>query len=402
MWRIVIDMSTKLVVFGLTGDLSRRKLLPALKHIFATGDYDDLSVIGVSRREVDLKQLLVSSLGSDALANRFSYITMDLAQLPDYYRLRDSLALSDDDQVMIYLSVPPSASADIVDFLGQAGLNTPNVKLLFEKPFGFDYASASDFLTRTAQYFTEEQLYRIDHYMAKEIASRLVSLRQSAENHHHSWGGHSISAVEVLATESIGVEDRVVFYEQTGALRDFIQGHLMELLSLVLMPVPAGFDQKNLADYRLQALNQLEAAAPQATVRGQYEGYQAIVGNPGSKVETFASVSLTSADPNWRGVQLRLTTGKALDHKLSAVVIHYKDGNYEVFDEDKIIVDGRKLDAYERVLLQAIAGRKTIFTTGDEVLRSWQLLAPVQEAWAMDAVPLKTYTQGSSVESILE
>lgn len=394
-------MTKKLVVFGLTGDLSRRKLLPALEHIFSTGDYDDLSVIGVSRRQVDIKELLNSSLGSDGLADKFSSITMDLALLDDYRRLKDQLALSNDDQAMIYLSVPPSASADIVDFLGQAGLNTPNVKLLFEKPFGFDYASAEDFLARSAEYFSESQLYRIDHYMAKEIATRLVALRRSAENHHHSWGNHSIAAVEVVATESIGVEDRVVFYEQTGALRDFVQGHLMELLSLVLMPVPADFDNNNLASYRLTALDALRPALPNETVRAQYDGYQSVVGNPGSEVETFAKVALVSDDPNWQGVKLSLITGKAMDRKQSAVIIHYKDGNYEVFDEDKIIVDGRKLDAYERVLVEAIAGRKTIFTTGPEVLQSWRLLAPVQEAWAMASVPLKTYPQGSSFETIL-
>lgn len=394
-------MSTKLVVFGLTGDLSRRKLLPALEHIFSTGEYGDLSVVGVSRREVDIPELLRSSLGNDVLAPKFSSITIDLAKLDDYRRLKATLALRKSDQAMIYLSVPPSASADIVDFLGQAGLNTPNIKLLFEKPFGFDYISADEFLVRTARYFSEDQLYRIDHYMAKEIATRLVALRGSAESHHHSWGSHSIAAVEVIATEKIGVEDRVVFYEQTGALRDFVQGHLMELLSLVLMPVPADFDENKLADYRLKALEQLNPAEPSATVRGQYDGYQAVVENLGSEVETFASIELTSDDPNWDGVKLRLTTGKALERKLSAVVIHYKDGNYEVFDEDRIIVDGRKLDAYERVLIEAIAGRKTIFTTGPEVLRSWQLLAPVQTAWAMNETPLKVYPQGSSVDTIL-
>lgn len=394
-------MSTKLVVFGLTGDLSRRKLLPALEHIFATGEYDDLSVIGVSRREVDVHELLSSSLGDDNLAGRFSFVTMDLAEPRDYVRLKTELALDSDDQALIYLSVPPSASADIVDFLGQAGLNTPNVKLLFEKPFGFDYDSARDFLERTAQHFSEDQIYRIDHYMAKEVATRLVALRRSAETHHHSWGNHSIDSVEVVASETLDIEGRAVFYEQTGALRDFLQGHLMELLALVLMPVPDDFDENKLAEYRLRALNQLQLADPTKAVRAQYDGYQEDAMNPGSTTETFARVELESDDPKWAGVNLRLTTGKALDRKLSAVIINYKDGNYEVFDEDRITTDGRKLDAYERVLLEAIAGRKAIFTTGPEVLRSWQVLAPIQASWELDDQPLIGYQQGSSGEAIL-
>jgi glucose-6-phosphate 1-dehydrogenase len=326
---------------------------------------------------------------------------MDLAEPNDYRRLKDELDLNPDDQALIYLSVPPSASADIVDFLGQAGLNTPNVKLLFEKPFGFDYDSARDFLDRTAQHFNEDQIYRIDHYMGKDVATRLVALRQSAETHHHSWGNHSIASVEVAAIETLDIEGRAVFYEQTGALRDFLQGHLMELLSLVLMSVPADFDANKLAEYRLKALEQLQPADPSKAVRAQYEGYQQDADNPGSTTETFACVELESGDPNWHGVKLRLTTGKALDRKLSAVVINYQDGTYEVFDEARITVDGRKLDAYERVLLEAIAGRKTIFTTGPEVLRSWQILAPVQAAWELDDQPLNTYPQGSSSEHIL-
>lgn len=394
-------MSTKLVVFGLTGDLSRRKLLPALEHIFATGEYDDLSVIGVSRREVDVRELLHSSLGNEDLVDKLSFVTMDLAEPADYRHLKDELDLKPDDQALIYLSVPPSASADIVDFLGQAGLNTPNVKLLFEKPFGFDYDSAKDFLDRTAEHFSEDQIYRIDHYMGKDVATRLVALRRSAENHHHSWGNHSIASVEVVAIETLDIEGRAVFYEQTGALRDFLQGHLMELLSLVLMPVPADFNENNLAEYRLQALEKLQPADPARAARAQYEGYQHAVENPGSQTETFAQVKLNSTDPNWKGVDLCLTSGKSLDRKLSAVVINYQDGTYEVFDEARITVDGRKLDAYERVLLEAIAGRKTIFTTGPEVLRSWQILAPVQEAWELDDQPIPVYPQGSSSEYIL-
>ncbi|MEO6109477.1 MAG: hypothetical protein ABIP50_00490 [Candidatus Saccharimonadales bacterium] len=390
-------MKTKLVIFGITGDLSRRKLLPALTEIANTGDYDDLSIVGVSRREVDVKELL----GDSVLLDRTSVHTMNLAEAGDYRGLSDYLALQSDEQALIYLSVPPSAAADIVDFLGQAGVNTPNVKILFEKPFGFDLVSAQDFLERTGHYFAEEQLYRIDHYMAKEVTQYLLKLRANAENHHHAWDSETVAAIEVVASEKIGVEGRGTFYEETGALRDFIQGHLMQLLSLVLMEIPTDLDLEKLAQYRLKALEALMPANADLARRGQYEGYQAEVENKGSLTETFASIELFSDDERWEGVPLRLSTGKALDEKRSYVTVSYRDGSSDTFEEGKTPIEGRLADAYERVLVEAINGRKAIFTTGPEVLRSWEIVAPVQQAWGMDNAPLELYAPGTSLDNLL-
>jgi glucose-6-phosphate 1-dehydrogenase len=388
-------MKTKLIIFGMTGDLSQRKLLPALRDIVGTGEYEDLSIIGVSRREVSVDEIVGDV---QDLADRTSVFTMDLAEPNDYRRLGDSLNLSGDEQALFYLSVPPSAAADIVDFLGQTGLNTPNVKILFEKPFGFDLESATDFLERTGRYFEEEQLYRIDHYMAKEVTQYILKLRSNAESHHHDWGFLSIKRIDVVASEKIGVEGRGVFYEQTGALRDFIQGHLLQLLSLVLMSM----GDEPLAERRLRALEQLEPAAdPASAYRAQYEGYQEEVGNIGSLTETFASLKLTSNQQRWHGVPIRLITGKNLDEKRSYIEVTYKDGTSDVFEEGKIPIEGRLKDAYERVLVDAIAGRKDIFTTGPEVLRAWEIVAPVQETWSMDNSPLPLYAPGDSFEKVL-
>lgn len=393
-------MKTKLVIFGITGDLSTRKLLPALNEIITTGDYEDLSIIGVSRREVNVAEL-VKGAHADALESRTSVFTMDLAELDDYIGLKDHLELSDDEQVLIYLSVPPSAAADIVDFLGQAGLNSPNVKVLFEKPFGFDLYSAENFIVRTGEYFEEEQLYRIDHYMGKEIAQEIVRLRSNAENKHHNWDNSHISSVEVVASETLGVEDRAVFYEQTGALRDFIQGHLMQLLSLVIMDIPYGFGFEHLPEQRMYALERLDKADPDKARRAQYEGYQQDVGNEGSLTETFVEVELGSSDPRWRGVPLRLITGKKLQEKRSYITVKYTDGTEDTFEEGKIVTDSRLPDAYERVLVEAINGRKSIFTTSPEVLKSWEILTPVQKAWELDNMPLKQYPAGSSLNELL-
>jgi glucose-6-phosphate 1-dehydrogenase len=388
-------MKTKLVIFGITGDLSTRKLLPALEHIIGTGSYDDVSIVGVSRGDVDVAELVQSSTGSDALADRTTIFTMDLAHAGDYIRLREFLALQPDEQAVMYLSVPPSASTQIVEYLGQAGLNTPNVKLLFEKPFGFDLETAQDAIVRTGRYFKEAQIYRIDHYMAKEVAAEIVRLRSDADNHHHSWGNQSIRAVDVVASEKIGIEGRTTFYEQTGALRDFIQGHLMQLLSLILMPIPDGFDAESLAQHRLEALTGIALADPARSVRAQYAGYQKEVDNIGSKTETYAAVGLISHDPHWEGVALQLVAGKNLDQKQSFIAVHYNDGTTDVFDEASMLHDDDRLpDAYERVLMDAIDGRKAIFTSGDEVLRSWQILAPVQSSWDQQ-INMMQYQPGS-------
>jgi len=396
-------MKTLLVIFGITGDLSGRKLLPALSHIINDNPGRDLSILGVSRREVDVKQLVLGATNNQSVADCTELYTMDLAEAGDYAGLKAAVEAYGADQTLMYLSVPPGAAAQIVDLLGAAGINSPDIHLLFEKPFGYDLDSAKDFLKRTARYYTEEQIFRIDHYMAKEVSAELIRLRRNAENHHHSWGNASIEAVEIVASESIGIEGRANFYEQTGALRDFIQGHLMQLLSLIVMKVPAEFTNDQIPAMRLSALNSINVATAEDSIRAQYEGYQDEAQNPGSQTETFASVQLTSGDGNWEGVPLRLTSGKALDEKRSFVTVHYKDGTKDVFEEGKVVSEGsRQLDAYERVILEAVAGNKAIFTGGEEVIRSWEILNYVQQAWSMNEPALKYYKQGSSAESIIE
>lgn len=387
-------MKTNVVIFGITGDLSTRKLLPALEAILENDRALELNIIGVSRRQVAVDELLQ---GYPHLQQRSSIFTMDLAEPADYDRLAHHLKTTDADQTLHYLSVPPSAAASIVDFLGAAGLNTPDNRILFEKPFGFDLASAEEFIARTAQYFNDGQLYRIDHYMAKEIATGIMRIRRQATD---SDLKKDVAAVTIVASETIGIEGRAQFYEQTGALRDFVQGHLMQLLALVLIRKPT---DDPLPLQRLAALQQVQPASPVKAIRGQYEGYQVEAHNPGSQVETFMAVQLESADPAWRGVPLRLITGKALNEKKSYIRFDYTDGSHRILDEATMLAESteRSLDAYERVLLEAIHGRKDIFTSGMEVIRSWEILAPIQQAWAMDDAPLIPYAPGSPVAQFI-
>jgi len=394
-------MHTKLVIFGITGDLSRRKLLPALDAIMKSQAAPELSIIGVSRREVDVPALIRAATGGDRLTSHTTVVTMNLAHADDYSRLREQLALRDDEQAVIYLSVPPGAAADIADFLGEAGITGPHIKLLFEKPFGYDETSARNFIERTSRSFDDEHTYRIDHYMAKEVALGLIELRAEAENHHHHWDNTSVESIEMVATEVLGVEGRGQFYEQTGALRDIVQGHLLQLLSLVLMK-PVAVAQLSLLPYhRLEALKNMKIADPRESVRAQYQRYDVEVENPGSTTETFVSLVLQSDDERWKNVPIRILTGKALHEKKTAITINYKDGSKDIFTEGEVSSSIDPLsDPYQRVLVQAIQGQKALFTTADEVIQSWRILASVQQAWAMNDIPLQKYDIGQHASHV--
>lgn len=426
-------MKTKLLIFGLTGDLGRRKLLPAISKIVRTGEFEDLEIIGVSRRQVNARELLGAARGGEQLGKRTSFFTMDLASAADYARLKKHLRLKSGEQLIAYLSVPPLSATQIVDFMGEAGLNTPNVKILFEKPFGVDLASAAEAIGRTARYFKEEQIYRIDHYLAKEMAQNIAAVRGRNAMFSHLWNSRAIEGIEVVALEKIGVEGRARFYEQTGALRDLVQGHLLQLLALTLMDIPPEFDWNKLPARRLEALEAIRPADPPRATRAQYSDYQTEVGNPGSLTETFVSLTLESTAPEWAGVPLTLLTGKAMNEKTTEVRVHFRKSHeaqsnrlvfriqpnegaeIELFtkkpgyerDFEKQLLnftypeDAELPDAYEQVLVDAIRSRRSLFTSGREVLRSWEILRPVQEAWDMGARPLGYYAAGSSPEEVL-
>lgn len=367
-------MKTQLIIFGITGDLSRRKLLPALQNIISSEELD-ISIVGVSRRKTSSEELVA---GYNKLKGRTSIFTMDLSEASEYLRLADHLSKDPDTQRLYYLAVPPGAAASIADFLGEAGLNSQRDKILFEKPFGFDEVSAREFIDRTHRYFNEDQIFRIDHYMTKNIALDILRLRREAGSRHNKWNSSDVSGVEIIAHETIGIEGRGEFYEQTGAIRDVIQGHLMQLLSLVLMKPPS--DINNIPYARLVALNNLLPVDPKDVKKDQYKGYPEEVGVTRSKTETFARLTLYSEDPEWEGVPLVLETGKKMPEKKTIIKISYYDGTEDLFDESTAVSqnDNKLIDAYERVILSAIDGDHSVFTSSDEVIASWQVLDPAQ------------------------
>ncbi|MDB5166953.1 MAG: zwf, glucose-6-phosphate 1-dehydrogenase [Candidatus Saccharibacteria bacterium] len=426
-------MKTKLVIFGITGDLSTRKLLPALAQIISTGDFDDLSVIGVSRRDIDVYELLSSKLGDTSLESRIAGFSMDTSNLDDYKRLKDFINLGDEEQLLLYLSVPPGASSGIVELLGQAGLNMPEAKLLLEKPFGVDVESARQMIDHVGKYYDESQVYRIDHYLAKEMTQNIIAFRGGNALFDHVWNSSAIERIEVVALEEIGIEGRAQFYEQTGALRDVLQGHLMQLLALVLMDVPLGLDWDDAAKMRLDALNSVALADPSRAVRGQYEGYRDEVSNDTSETETFASVNLTSNASQWQGVPILLASGKGMDKKATEVRVHFRKSHesqtncliFNIQPHEGIEIElytkrpgydheletqtlsfmypaEEKLpDAYEQVIVDAIRSRKSLFASSEEVLRAWEILTPVQGYWNSHNDDLKLYKKGSSLDTLI-
>ena len=264
------------------------------------------------------------------------------------------------------------------------------------------------------------------------MAQNIVTFRARNAIFSYLWSNQYIERIEVVALESIDIEGRIAFYEQTGALRDIVQGHLLQLLALTLLPLPADLNWDDLPTNRQEAFDALLPADPARAVRAQYEDYRGEVGNPDSLTETFVSLDLRSNDPRWYGVPLALTTGKALDRKKTEVRIHFKkshdaQSNYLIFkiqpnegiaidlvtkkpgydrdvEHQKLSYmypsDTRLPDAYEQVLVDALQSRKSLFATSGEVIRAWEILAPLQEAWTTDA-ELKTYAKGTKAKDIL-
>lgn len=421
-------VKTKLVIFGITGDLSRRKLLPALRKIVASQAVDDLEIIGISRDKLNVKELVGLELAKISRG-----ITMDMASLEDYRGLKKQILPKSGEQTLIYLSIPPVASTRVADSLGEVGINNSRVKLLFEKPFGLDLASAEDMVERTSRFFDETQIYRIDHYLAKEMVQNIVAFRSGNAMFRQLWGGRAVDRVEVRAFEKIGIAGRAQFYEQTGALRDVLQGHLMQLLSLILMDIPSKLDWGQLPDLRLQALKRILPAQPELTLRAQYQTYKDEVKSSASQVETFVKVELNSDSLMWENIPLTLITGKGLDRKVTEIIVYFKAGHAEqsnalrfkiqpdegieidlfvkspgyerIYDRQKLQYkypeDATLPEAYEQVLVDAIKSRKSLFTSSQEILESWRILQPVLSAWALDDTPIKTYEKGSSVQDIL-
>jgi len=438
------NIPTILVIIGISGDLSKRKLLPAIGQIAKTGmTPDKFKIIGITRQKnIKVNELLKNTANKKYLINNTEIFHMNLDEEKEYKRLENFLKKIDKkwktkSQYLFYLSIPPKAGESIINLLGKSGISKKeNVKLLLEKPFGTDLNSAKILAKHVSSYFKEEQIYRIDHYLAKETAQNIIVFRNGNSLFKRTWNKDFIESINVTVSEDIGIEGRVSFYEQTGALRDF-QSHLLQLLALTLMEIPKEGHLDKVPELRYKALKKLKIPTSPSVLnnvkRGQYKGYKEEVNNEKSMVETFASINLESSDKNWEGVKINITTGKSLKNKTSEIKILYrKSGEHESnelllhLQPDEGIsfsvwakkpgyehqVSRHALnfsfkdhypllpEAYEQVLFNAINGDHSLFTSGKEVIESWRIVDKLQKIWNSSTYDLIIYPKGSSIEDI--
>lgn len=437
---------TILVIVGISGDLAQRKLLPAIEQMSRAGVLgNQFTMVGITRRpEMTIENLLQSETDFAYLRYHGELFHMDPTVAADYKKLAAHLkkieqGLGEPAQRLFYLSVPPQVSQPIIELLGTSGLaKTGQTKLLLEKPFGVDLASAQELVADINHYFEPEQVYRIDHYLAKETAQNIVVFRENNSLFKRTWNQHFIQSIEIVASEEIDIQGRKAFYEQTGALRDLVQSHLLQLAALTLMKPPRADQLSELPARRLEALKtlRLPVGKPVETIatRGQYRGYGQEVGNEGSTVETFVSLQLESTDPQWEGVPITLTTGKALKEKFTEIRILYKrDEGYEANElvlrlqpnegvelfmwakrpgyEHSVSPHSLRFafkehyqlfpEAYEQVLFSGFNSDHSLFATSEEVLETWRILDPVQKAWSLKSDDLIQYDKGSDVREVL-
>ncbi|HEX4775102.1 MAG TPA: glucose-6-phosphate dehydrogenase [Candidatus Saccharimonadales bacterium] len=447
-----------LVIFGITGDLSQRYLLPALYHLVKDGLLNSQTVIlGISRRDVSVDELFeqvelcineVDKTCDPAvmkeIRERTDMFQMDLEDQAAYRALHEKLDAIETNQGvcmnrLYYLSVPPKAYAPIVRLMGEAELNKScrhdraDTRLLVEKPFGYDLQSAQELINETVKVFKEEQIFRIDHYVAKETVQNILTFRFKNPIFESLWNNQHIAGIEISQREDQGIAGRAAFYDPLGALRDIIQNHLLQILGIVTMDQPDEFSSQQIHAKKQAVLEQVEPVpidqVKQRAKRGQYKGYREEVNNPDSATETYAEITLFINNPRWHDVPIKLLTGKALNERKAEVDVAFhghetsttnrlrfriqpnegielelitkKPGfSYETqtttmdFSYQNNFGDSGHPNAYERVLVDAIRGDRTLFSTSQEVLLSWRIVQPLLDAWSKNADDLIIYEPG--------
>ncbi|HET8575192.1 MAG TPA: glucose-6-phosphate dehydrogenase [Candidatus Paceibacterota bacterium] len=452
-----------IVIFGITGDLSQRRLLPALYHLLRTNLlHEKTRILGVTRRQdlkphhlLDKAKLCVleedgvcSEEIFEKLKSKLEVYSMDASKPDDYSKLKKYLDDIERETGLclsrvFYLAVPPAVSAPIIHHLGENKLNhgcqkhDAKARLLLEKPFGFDTKTAKALVEETTEFFDESQIFRIDHYLAKETVQNIVTFRFRNPIFEDIWDKDHVQSIAIEADESLGIEGRADFYEQTGALRDLIQSHLLHVMSVVMMDKPQTLESADdMHQTRLKLLKSIEIVPAKKlgsrVLRGQYRSYKEETHNDETHVETFAALKLFSKSKRWRGVPIFIKTGKALAKKQTIITIHFKPPKndhdhtnrliFSIQPNEGITIDlwvkkpgfEKKLetaemkfsykqtfdeeghpDAYERVLVDAIRGDNMLFATSDEVMVAWRIIEPVIRAWAENGDGLKIYDSGS-------
>jgi glucose-6-phosphate 1-dehydrogenase len=452
--------ATAIVIFGITGDLAARKLLPALYALHLDGGLnDDTVVVGYARSDLNddsLRQRLRTALerfgdrfdaGSwDELAARIHYVRGGYNDLDGFERLAARLATLDRDHRLFYTSTPPEAYEGIVRTLGEAGLATSDgwTRLVIEKPFGHDLASAKTLNEVILGCFEEEQVYRIDHYLAKETAQNLAVLRFANTLFEPIWSNRYIDHIQITMTEPMGVEGRGSFYESAGVVRDVFQNHLLQLVALVAMEPPARYDALSVRNEKVKVFDAMACVEPDRAVLGQYARHGDLLGYReedgvarDSRQATYAAVEFEIRNWRWSGVPFYVRSGKRLEGKASEIVLQFKNPPHIPFglakpprpdrlvlrlvpnegitfrfngkrpgqgiDLDRISMnfaygerfDRPNPDAYETLLHDVMLGDATLFMRADEVEAQWRVVQPLLEAWERGDQQPEFYPAGS-------
>jgi glucose-6-phosphate 1-dehydrogenase len=464
-------MSFDLILFGGTGDLTWRKLMPALFQAFRHGKLPPGGrILAVARdeRSDDEYRAFIRERFTEVepskqpnedefarFAQLLHYRRMDLSQPEHYAGLKQWIDARGADVVVPFLATSPHLFPVIVGQLGAAGLNGPNVRVVLEKPLGHDLASAQEINRVVRAAFREEQALRIDHYLGKPAVQNLMALRFGNALFEPLWRRESIANIQITLAEGIGVGTRGDFYDKTGALRDMIQNHALQLLTMIAMEPPSTSDADAIRDEKLKVLKSLKPFTAETVardvVRGQYKagavdgravpGYLDEVKVPaGSRTETFVALRTEVQNWRWAGVPFYLRTGKRLQGRDAQIVVNFRPVPHPIFQggdaaANKLVIklqpeDGLELHllaakgggpaangserlspvsldldfdkafaservgAYERLLMDAIAGRLNLFVRSDEQEQAWRFVEPILDAWAADTTGPRPYAAG--------
>jgi glucose-6-phosphate 1-dehydrogenase len=463
-------MSFDLVLFGGTGDLTWRKLMPALFQAFRHGTLPSGGrIIGVGRDNLSNEQyraqiqarfdhVELAKRPSEEEFTRFAalleFVQMDLTQPEDYARLAAALAQRNADTVVMYVATAPSLFTTVCEQLAAAGLNTPQTRVVLEKPLGHDLASNRAINHTVAQVFGEKQVFRIDHYLGKPAVQNLFALRFGNALFEPLWRREHIANIQITIAEDLGVEKRGGFYETTGALRDMVQNHALQLLCAIGMEPPINSHADAIRDEKLKVLRSLKPWTPetlsQDVIRGQYAAgtsggapviaYREEAGvNPKSNTETFVALRTEISNWRWAGVPFYIRTGKRLAGRDARIVINFRPTPHAIFnsqmgDANRLVInlqpkDGLELHllaqgqdnrhvsqklspvqldldfdkrfgservgAYERLLLDVIDGRLNLFVRSDEQEEAWRWVEPILDHWHNDSQGPRLYNAGT-------
>jgi len=364
--------ASEIVIFGALGDLSRRKLLPALYQLEACNLINEQSrVVGVARQEhtldefkaivlENIRNFVKEVIDEDVLARltaRLVYQQLDMKDATAYKNLAVSLSGANDTRIY-YFSTPPAIYGDICDGLNHASLINDADRVVMEKPIGHCLESSKVINDQVARFFNENQIYRIDHYLGKETVLNLLVLRFANSLFTTNWDRNSIDHIQITVAESVGIEGRWGFYDEAGQMRDMIQNHLLQILSLLAMEPPADLSAESIRAEKLKAVKALcpidRTNVKEKTVRGQYaDGFLNGVEVPGylneegavkgSKTETFVAIKAELDNWRWSGVPFYLRTGKRMPAKHSEIVVHFKDQPHNIFKDSFSDLPANKL-----------------------------------------------------------